>query len=67
MGNEGSDWRKASYSNGSGNCVEVRSVARVVAVRDTTNREGCTLSVASDAWTRFTDSLRYCPPGCRFR
>ena len=27
MGNEGSDWRKASYSNGSGNCVEVCSAA----------------------------------------
>jgi hypothetical protein len=58
MGNEGSDWRKASYSNGSGNCVEVRSAARVVAVRDTADRDGCTLSVPADAWARFTDSLR---------
>ena len=58
MGNEGSDWRKASYSNGSGNCVEVRSTARAVAVRDTTDRQGCTLTVPPDAWTRFTDSLR---------
>jgi hypothetical protein len=58
MSNEGSDWRKASHSNGSGNCVEVRSAARVVAVRDTTDREGRTLTVPADAWARFTDSLR---------
>jgi hypothetical protein len=58
MGSEGSDWRKASYSNGSGNCVEVCSAARVVAVRDTTDRQGCTLSVAAETWARFTDSLR---------
>jgi uncharacterized protein DUF397 len=58
MANEGSDWRKASYSNGSGNCVEVRSAARVVAVRDTTDREGNALSVPADAWARFTHSLR---------
>jgi Domain of unknown function (DUF397) len=58
MGNEDSDWRKASYSNGSGNCVEVCSAARAVAVRDTTDREGCMLTVPGDAWARFTDSLR---------
>jgi hypothetical protein len=58
MANEDSDWRKASYSNGSGNCVEVRSGARMVAVRDTTDREGCTLTVPADAWARFTDSQR---------
>lgn len=58
MGDEDSGWRKASYSNGSGNCVEVRSTARVVAVRDTTDREGCTLSVPADAWERFTGLLR---------
>jgi hypothetical protein len=58
MGNEGSDWRKASYSNGSGNCVEVRNAARAVAVRDTTNRDGSTLTFSVEAWDRFTASLR---------
>jgi hypothetical protein len=28
-------WRKSSYSNASGNCVEVTSADRLVAVRDT--------------------------------
>jgi hypothetical protein len=58
MSNEGSDWRKASHSNGSGNCVEVSSAARTVAVRDTADRDGCTLSVPAHAWAKFTDSLR---------
>jgi hypothetical protein len=30
----------------------------VIFVRDTTDREGCTLIVPADAWARFTDSLR---------
>ena len=28
-------WRKSSYSNDSGNCVEVTSADRLVAIRDT--------------------------------
>ena len=34
------DWRKASFSNGQGSCVETASRAGTVAVRDTTNRRG---------------------------
>ena len=52
-------WRKASYSgNGGGNCVEVGNAARVVLVRDTTNREGVTLGIPADAWQAFADGLR---------
>jgi hypothetical protein len=52
-------WRKASYSgNGGGNCVEVGNAARVVLVRDTTNRDGVTLSIPADAWQTFADGLR---------
>jgi hypothetical protein len=51
-------WRKASYSNGSGNCVEVADTARVVLVRDTTDRDGGTLTFTAGAWLEFTRRLR---------
>jgi hypothetical protein len=52
------DWRKASYSNGTGQCVETASGAGAVAVRDTTDRNGGTLTFSTEAWARFTASLR---------
>ena len=58
MDNEYADWRKASYSNGTGQCVETASGAGVVAVRDTTDRGGITLSVPAAAWTAFLARLR---------
>jgi hypothetical protein len=52
------DWRKSSYSSGDGGqCVEVASAAGV-AVRDTTNRDGGTLTFSAEAWQKFTDALR---------
>ena len=53
-------WRKASYSSGSGtNCVEA-GVAEpgLVLVRDTTDRDGGTLTFTAGAWQGFADSLR---------
>lgn len=51
-------WRKASYSNGGENaCVEVASADGVL-VRDTTNRDGGTLTFSAKAWARFTAALR---------
>jgi hypothetical protein len=51
-------WRKSSYSNGgSSACVEVASTDGVL-VRDTTNRDGGTLTFSAQAWKRFTASLR---------
>ena len=52
------DWRKASYSNGTGQCVETASNAGTVAVRDTANRDGGALAFSATAWERFTASLR---------
>jgi Domain of unknown function (DUF397) len=54
----GSGWRKSSYSDNGGNCVETASGAGTVAVRDTADRDGGTLAFSADAWERFTDSLR---------
>jgi hypothetical protein len=51
-------WRKSSRSDDGGNCVEVGQSARLVLVRDTTDRDGVTLSIAADAWQAFTDQLR---------
>jgi hypothetical protein len=51
-------WRKSSYSNGGSNaCVEVASTDGVL-VRDTTNRDGGTLTFSAEAWERFAASLR---------
>jgi hypothetical protein len=52
-------WRKASYSSGNGgDCVEVGQGSDAVAVRDTRDRDGATLSVPVSAWATFTASLR---------
>jgi hypothetical protein len=55
----GDNWRKSSYSGANGgSCVETAGGAGVILVRDTTDRDGFTLSVPADAWAMFTDSLR---------
>jgi hypothetical protein len=55
MGN----WRKSSHSDGSGGqCVETASGSGVVLVRDTTDRDGFTLSVGALAWSTFLATLR---------
>lgn len=52
------DWRKSSYSSGSGGqCVEVASDAGVM-IRDTTDRDGTTLNVPAAAWQTFLGTLR---------
>ena len=48
-----SGWKKSSYSNGGGNCVEVGHVPGLVGVRDTKDREGGTLAVPNAAWSAF--------------
>jgi hypothetical protein len=52
------NWRKASYSNGSGDCVEVANAPSVVLVRDTTNHDDGTLVFTAAAWQSFTGSLK---------
>jgi hypothetical protein len=51
-------WRKSSYSGSNGSCVETASDSGVILVRDTTDRDGCTLSVPAASWERFLDALR---------
>jgi len=67
-----SPWRKATYSGTSGNgCIETATSAGRVLVRDTTNRDGGTLTVPADAWRVLTDGLKTAladptgRPGCQ--
>ena len=52
-------WRKSSFSGGNGGqCVEVADAARLVLVRDTTDRDGGTLTIPASAWQAFTNGLK---------
>jgi hypothetical protein len=45
------DWRKSTFSgNGGAACVETASGSGVILVRDTTNRDGGTLTFGTGAW-----------------
>lgn len=51
-------WRKSTYSGDTGgNCVEVATTDGVL-IRDTTNRDGFTLSVSASAWLKFTSAVK---------
>jgi hypothetical protein len=52
------DWRKSSFSGQNGSCLETASNSGVVLVRDTTNRNGGTLSFTADVWRTFLGTLR---------
>jgi hypothetical protein len=52
-------WRKSTYSGGNGGeCVETASADGVILVRDTTNRDGMTLTIPARAWRALLVSLR---------
>ena len=50
-------WRKASYSNASGDCVEVAAVDGV-AVGDTKDHQGPALQFGSEAWSAFVSAIK---------
>ena len=52
------DWRKSSYSGSNGGqCVEVGNDGMIL-VRDTTNRDGGTLSFSAKTWRTFVTELK---------
>ena len=59
MDRKNGDWRKASYSNGSGDCVEVAHAPAAVLVRDTKQHgTGPVLRFTPSAWRRFADQVQ---------
>jgi hypothetical protein len=52
-------WRKSTYSDGNGGeCVETASDNGMILVRDTSDRDGLTLTVPAPAWRAFAAQLR---------
>jgi hypothetical protein len=52
-------WRKATYSSGNGgNCIEVATTDRTVAVRDSRNPDGPRLAFDTRAWQTFAAKLK---------
>jgi len=55
-------WRKSSFSE-SGQCVEVASIAELVALRDSHAPAGPVLSFTAGEWTAFLGDVRGGSPG----
>jgi hypothetical protein len=53
-----SRWRKASYSDNGGNCVEVGQSADAVLVRDTKRRDGGELRFSPETWRAFASEVK---------
>jgi hypothetical protein len=52
-------WRKPTYSSGNGgNCVEVASTPRTVAVRDSKDPQGPALAFTPARWQAFTRTVK---------
>lgn len=52
-------WRKSSFSNGGGACVEVASnVPGIVGVRDSKDKDGLVLTFTPEEWHAFAAGIR---------
>ncbi|WP_149257206.1 DUF397 domain-containing protein [Actinomadura sp. K4S16] len=55
----GADWRKSSRSGSQGaDCVQIASIERAVAVRDSKDPDGPVLTFTLDAWSSLLDRLK---------
>ncbi|WP_346012378.1 DUF397 domain-containing protein [Streptomyces sp. SID3343] len=55
---EAGTWQKSSYSDHSGECVEVAPDDASTAVRDSKDPSAGHLTIAATAWTALTSTLR---------
>jgi Domain of unknown function (DUF397) len=55
----GAQWRKSSYTTGSGNCVEVAAIPGLpaTAIRDSKNTHIPALRVSDTAWNTFVHAV----------
>jgi uncharacterized protein DUF397 len=52
-------WRKSTHSgSGGGECVEVAALSSIVAVRDSKNPDGFTLTFDAACWRAFTHRVK---------
>lgn len=51
------EWRKSSYTGASGNCVEIAWPTDQVAVRDSKQPAGPTLTFPTPTWQKFLTNL----------
>jgi len=51
-------WRKSSYSNPSGNCVEAAGLVGGVALRDSRSPDGPALAFTSATWGAFVHRVK---------
>jgi len=51
-------WRKSTYSNNGGNCIEIAPAPGVIAVRDTADRDGPKLAFTVQQWKAFTRAVK---------
>jgi hypothetical protein len=59
----GATWRKATYSNAQGSCVQAGSMPGRILVRDTTQHgNGPVMTVSPQSWRRFTADIRASAP-----
>lgn len=53
-------WRKSSYSDDQGNCVEVATLSDgTTLVRDTKDRDGSVLSFTAKEWDAFVTGVKH--------
>lgn len=52
-------WRRSLRSGSSGNCVELASIPRGVAVRDSKTTHGSALLFGRSAWGAFVEAIKH--------
>ncbi len=57
-GQEDDNWRKANYSLNHGACAEIASGGGLVAMRDSTDRQGIVVRYPAGSWRSFLAAVK---------